>query len=76
MDSTLSIRVPGDVKDALERLAKATGRSRSRLAMEAIKEYLAEQAWQLAEIEQAIKEADAGDFASSDEVRATLQKWS
>lgn len=75
MDSTISIRVPGEVKDSLERLAKATGRSKSWLAMEAIKEYLADQAWQVSEIEQGVSEAEKGDFASPDEVRVTIQKW-
>lgn len=75
MDSTLSIRVPADMKESLERLAQATGRSKSWLASEAIREYLAEQAWQVPEIEQAVKEANAGDFASDAEVRATVEKW-
>lgn len=75
MDSTLSIRVPGDLKESLERLARATGRSKSWLASEAIKEYLADQSWQVGEIEQAVKEADAGDFATDEAVRATVGKW-
>jgi predicted transcriptional regulator len=31
--------------------------------------------WQVEEIEEAIREADRGEFASSGEVRRTLEKW-
>ncbi|MGI8454805.1 CopG family ribbon-helix-helix protein [Pectobacterium carotovorum] len=48
-------------------LAKVTGCTHSFLAGQAIEDYLAREAWQIAEIEQAIKEADADDFVSSDD---------
>ena len=31
--------------------------------------------WQIDEISKAIKEADAGDFASEEEVQAVIEKW-
>ena len=31
--------------------------------------------WQIAEIKTALKEADAGDFASEKEVQAVMRKW-
>ncbi|MBU2854394.1 MULTISPECIES: CopG family ribbon-helix-helix protein [Acidithiobacillus] len=52
-----------------------TGRSRSWLAMEAIKEYLEREQWQVSQIREAIAEADAGDFASQEEVAAVFGKW-
>ncbi|MFJ5451954.1 CopG family ribbon-helix-helix protein [Pectobacterium jejuense] len=55
-------------------LAKATGHTRSFLAGQAIEDYLAQEAWQIAEIEQAIKEADAGDFVSPDEMNNLFKK--
>ncbi|MEQ9909411.1 hypothetical protein ABRP70_16440 [Pectobacterium odoriferum] len=48
-------------------LAKVTGCTHSFLAGQATEDYLAREAWQIAEIEQAIKEADADDFVSSDD---------
>ena len=63
MDTMLNVRVPPEVKDMLDKLAEATGRSKTTLAVEALREYLKEQAWQVAEIQEAIKEADRGDFA-------------
>ncbi len=45
-------------------------------AAEAIAEYVDLNAWQVAEIEKAIEEADAGDFADEKEVAETFSKWS
>lgn len=73
--AVLTIRVPVDVKDQLDKLADATHRSKSYLAGEAIRKYLDLEAWQVGEIEQAVREADAGDFASDDEVAAVMGKY-
>lgn len=73
--ATLSLRLPDDIEGSLAQLAKATGRSKSFLAVDALREYLAREAWQIAEIQQALAEADARDFASTDEVAAVRDKW-
>ena len=75
MSSVLTIRVPEEVHQNLGSLAEMTGRSRSWLAMEAIKEYLEREQWQVSQIREAIVEADAGDFASQEEVVAVFGKW-
>jgi len=73
--SVMSLRLPDELSDTLASLAKATGRSTSHLALDALREYLAREAWQIGETQQAIAEADAGDFASPEEISATLNKW-
>lgn len=73
--AVLTVRVPSDVKDQLDRLADVTHRSKSYLACEAIKKYLDLEAWQIGEIQQATQEADAGDFASDEEVDALVRKY-
>jgi RHH-type transcriptional regulator, rel operon repressor / antitoxin RelB len=75
MSSTVTLRLDDTVKDKLEKLAESTHRSRSFLAAEAIKAYVESNEWQIAEIQQALQEADAGDFASQAEVDALQQKW-
>ncbi len=75
MSATVTLRLDDVVKDKLEKLAESTHRSRSFLAAEAIKAYIDSNEWQIAEIHQAIQEADAGDFASEAEVKAVLDKW-
>ncbi len=75
MNTTLSLRVPQSVVDQLGLLADATGKSRNFLAVQAMQDFIEREAWQVAEIQQAIKEADAGDFATDEEVRAVKAKW-
>lgn len=62
--SILTLRVPQEIKDQLGKLVEATHRSQSFLGCEAIRRYIDLESWQIAEIQQAIGEADAGDFAS------------
>ncbi|MDD2932939.1 MAG: CopG family ribbon-helix-helix protein [Methylotenera sp.] len=75
MSTTVTLRLDDAVKDKLEKLAESTHRSRSFLAAEAIKAYVDSNEWQIAEIHQAIQEAETGDFASDAEVKAVLDKW-
>lgn len=73
--TTLTLRVPSEIKEQLDKLANATHRSKSYLAGEAIRQYLDLESWQIGEIQQALKEADANDFASNDEVDAVVRKY-
>lgn len=75
MSTTLSVRVEPEVKARLDALADATQRSRSFLAAEAIREYVEINEWQLQEIQNGVAEADAGDFASEDELASLARKW-
>ena len=59
----------------LDKLAQATKRSKSFLAAEAIERYLEAEAWQIKEIKQALKEADAGDFVSDAEFAKIVKKY-
>jgi predicted transcriptional regulator len=70
----MSLRVPDDLAETLASLAKATGRTKSYLAVDALREYVEREAWQIAKIQKAVKEADAGDFASDEEVAALRAK--
>lgn len=73
--SILTLRVPQEIKDQLGKLSEATHRSQSFLGGEAIRRYIELEAWQIAEIQQAIQEADAGDFATGDELNAVVNKY-
>ena len=75
MSTTMTVRLEDDVKDRLDVLAEATHRSKSFLAAEAIRVFVESNEWQVAEIRTALKEADAGDFASDKEVTALARKW-
>jgi RHH-type rel operon transcriptional repressor/antitoxin RelB len=73
--NVLTLRLEDSLKKKLERLAKSTRRSKSFLAAEAIREYVAVNEWQIQEIKKAIQEADEGDFASDHEVQNVMNKW-
>lgn len=73
--ATITVRMPESVKDQLEALARATGRQRTYLALEAIRKYLEVEAWQVAEIQEAIQRADAGEFAADERVAAVREKF-
>jgi RHH-type rel operon transcriptional repressor/antitoxin RelB len=75
MTSTVTIRLEESTKIKLEKLAESTHRTRSFLAAEAIKAFVENNEWQIAEIHQAIHEADAGDFATPAQVQAVVDKW-
>ena len=62
--TTMTVRLSQSVHGQLEQLARSTGRSRSFLAAEAIATYVELNRWQVAGIEAAIAEADAGALRS------------
>jgi RHH-type transcriptional regulator, rel operon repressor / antitoxin RelB len=72
--SVLTLRLNNDTKDKLDKLANATQRTKSFLAAEAINRYLEIEAWQIAEIEQAMIEADQEDFASDAQINTLASK--
>lgn len=71
----LTLRLDSALRSKLDKLAAATRRSRSFLAAEAIRDYLALNSWQIEEIHRAIAEADRGEFASEREVQRIAKKW-
>jgi RHH-type transcriptional regulator, rel operon repressor / antitoxin RelB len=73
--SVLTLRLDSNLKKQLDRLSRATSRSRSFVAAEAIREYIALNQWQIDETIKAIAEADRGDFADEKEVQRTFKKW-
>lgn len=73
--SIMSLHIPDNIDKQLEALSMVTGKSKTVLAGQAIEDYLAHESWQIKETEQALKEADAGDFSTPEEMQATFRKW-
>jgi predicted transcriptional regulator len=73
--TSMSMRLPADLASRLGDLAKATGRTKSFLALQAIQDFVEREAWQVAEITRGLNEADAGDFAADEEMAALDAKW-
>jgi RHH-type rel operon transcriptional repressor/antitoxin RelB len=73
--TTLTIRVPTNLKRRLDRLAKQSKLSKSWLATDAVQQYVDEQERQAILIERADKEVDAGRFVPHSDVRQWLLSW-
>jgi RHH-type transcriptional regulator, rel operon repressor / antitoxin RelB len=73
--TTFTLRVETEVKKRLEKLAKSTGRSRSFLAAEALREYLDVNEWQVAGIRRAIGSLDRGGGVSHEQVESWVNSW-
>ena len=75
MSEVLSVRVDAAVKKRLELLARHSRRSKSFLAAEAIAAYVQAEEWQLGEVQQGLKELDAGQTVSHERVSTWLRSW-
>jgi len=73
--NTMTLRVSDELKDKLDRYAHLTGRSMSYVAAAAVEEYLAWRIPQLEDLEEAIREAEEGKFASEEEVNRVFAKY-
>ncbi len=70
----ITFRLDRDRRVALDAIAAGLDRDRSYIINEAINLYLEVYHWQVDEIKQGIAEADAGDFATEDEVQAVFAR--
>jgi RHH-type transcriptional regulator, rel operon repressor / antitoxin RelB len=71
----VTVRLEPELRERLDRLAKAQRRSRSFMATEATREYVKVNEWQIEETRKALAEADRGEFACPSEVRRVMKKW-
>lgn len=60
---------------ALDEIASVFDRDRTDLLQEAIDSYLQVYQWQLDHIKEGLRQADAGEFASDEEVSAAFARW-
>jgi len=72
---TLQLELPEPLFEQIEALAKLTQRSSSRLALDALQGYVALEAWQIQDIQTSLREAEAGEFASADEVAEVYRRY-
>ena len=73
--TALSLRLSDDALARIDRIAKALDRSRSWVIADAIRLYLDTEGKDVEAILDGIAAADAGDFATHEEVVAVLNKY-
>jgi predicted transcriptional regulator len=72
--TTITVRVPIEIKERLDKLAGLTERSRSYLATEALEIYTQYELEIVEGILQGMAEFDAGNFYTSAQMEAELEK--
>ncbi|NCD35191.1 MAG: ribbon-helix-helix domain-containing protein [Spartobacteria bacterium] len=75
MTVATSFRADPQKIEALDNLAKVTGTTRNKLINRALDDLLEHQAWFAREVMIGIAEADRGEFATDEEVRAVFKKY-
>jgi len=71
----VSVRLQPALNDQVSAIAVAMDRPKSWVIEQAVKDYVALQAWQLAAIDDGIKAADEGRVVAHEDVAAWVRSW-
>ena len=67
-NKSFSLRLPEETENKLKMIAKATGRTKSFIALSAIEEYVDLQAWQIEGILKGLEQIETGEVISHEEL--------
>jgi predicted transcriptional regulator len=70
----VSIRVPADVVERLDRVAAILERPRSWVILRAIRQYLADEGQEVLDVQEGILEAERGEVVDFDEAMARFEE--
>jgi len=71
----VSVRLAPELNKQLADIAAALDRPKSWVIEQAIKDFVAVQAWHLEAIDEGIRDADAGRIVTHDDVAAWVRSW-
>jgi len=71
---TMTIRIEPDVRSYLDEIAAAADRDRTWVVNQALTTYIETQRWQIEHIQQGVREARAGKFASARAVKQVVDR--
>jgi predicted transcriptional regulator len=74
-NTPVSLRLDPALHAEVAALAAAFDRPKAWVIEQAVREYLANQAWQIRAIQEGIEAADAGDLAPHEDVAAWVASW-
>ena len=74
MSEPVTLRLDAAIRKRLDRLSKVTERSRAALAAEAVRQFVELNEWQIAAIEEGVREADRGRFIDHARLKAKWEK--
>jgi predicted transcriptional regulator len=70
----VSLRVPADLVETLDKIAAALDRPRSWVMLRALRQYIADEGQEVLDIRKGIAEADRGELIPFDEVMAEARE--
>ena len=73
--TSISVRLDPELGDKLSSVAARLDRPKSWVVEHALKEFIELQLWQLAAIEDGLRDADAGRLVSHQDVVAWVESW-
>jgi predicted transcriptional regulator len=74
MSEPVTLRLDSDTRKRLDQLARATNRSRAALAAEAVRQFVELNEWQIAAIEEGIRDTERGQFIDHARLKAKWEK--
>ena len=72
---TVSFRIDAEKVEALDALAEVLDRDRTYLLNEAVAAYLDVQGWQLEQVRESVRQADAGNLIPNRKVKKNVRSW-
>ena len=69
---TMTVRIEPETRDALDAIATTLDRDRSYIVNQALAAYIETHRWQVEHIQQGLREANAGKFASEAKVNKVI----
>jgi predicted transcriptional regulator len=70
----VSVRVPADVMERLDKVAAILERPRSWVILRAIRQYLADEGQEMLDVQEGIEEAERGEVVPIEEVLAEMDE--
>jgi len=73
--TTITVRIPLELRDKLDRLAKAMERSRSYVAVEALERFTAQELEIIDGLDEAMAEVEAGHFYTTEQLSEEMERY-
>jgi RHH-type rel operon transcriptional repressor/antitoxin RelB len=74
MSEPVTLRLEPGIRKRLDQLAKATERSRAALAAEAVRQFVELNEWQIAAIQEGVRDAESGRFIDHARLKSRWEK--
>lgn len=74
MSEPVTLRLDAETRKRLDRLSRATDRSRAALAAEAVRQFIELNECQIGAVEEGVREADRGQFIDHAKLKAKWEK--